>query len=92
MKVALMAVTFKKTCVLHMSGGGLEYLYDIHFVSSIPNAGPHHETYGLTTHVPFECPTSPLKVFDGKIKVPTGPALGIDIDSGFIKKHKIVKL
>ncbi len=92
MKVALMAATFEKTCVPHMSGGGFGYLYDIHFVSSIPNTEPHHETHGLTTHVPFECPTSPLKVVDGKIKVPTCPALGIDIDPGFIKKHKIMKL
>lgn len=92
MKVALMADAFGKTCVPHMSGGGLGYLYDIHFVSAIPNAGPHHETHGLGTHVPFECPTSPLKVEDGKIKVPTGPGLGITIDPDFIKKHQIVKI
>ena len=91
MKVALMANAFGKTCVPHMSGGDLGYLYDIHFVSAIPNAGPHHETHGLSTHVPLECPTSSLKIVDGKIKVPTGPGLGIDIDPGFIKKHLVVK-
>lgn len=80
MKVALMANAFGKTSVPHMSGGGLGYLYDIHFVSAIPNAGPHHETHGLSTHVSFECPKSPLKVVNGKIKVPTGPGLGINID------------
>lgn len=92
MKVARMADAFGKTCVPHMSGGDLGYLYDIHFVSAIPNAGPHHETHGLQTHVPFECPTSSLQIRDGKIKVPTGPGLGIEIDPGFIKKHNIVKL
>ena len=91
MKVALMANAFGKTCVPHMSGGDLGYLYDIHFVSAIPNAGPHHETHGLSTHVPFECPTSSLEIVDGKIKVPTGPGLGIDIDPEFIKKHQVVK-
>jgi len=91
MKVALMANEFEKTCVPHMSGGDLGYLYDIHFVSAIPNAGPHHETHGLGTHVPFECPTSSLGIVDGKIKVPTGPGLGINIDPEFIKKHQVVK-
>jgi len=91
MKVALMANAFGKTCVPHMSGGDLGYLYDIHFVSAIPNAGPHHETHGLSTHVPFECPTSSLEIVDGKIKVPTGPGSGIDIDPEFIKKHQVVK-
>jgi L-alanine-DL-glutamate epimerase-like enolase superfamily enzyme len=92
MKVARMAEAFGKVCTPHMSGGDLGYLYDIHFVSSIPNAGAHHETHGLKTHVPFECPTSPLKVVGGKIKVPTGPGLGIVIDPDFIRKHRVVEL
>ena len=92
MKVARMAEAFGKVCTPHMSGGDLGYLYDIHFVSALPNAGAHHETHGLKTHVPFECPTSPLTVVDGKIKVPTGPGLGIVIDPEFIGKHEVVKL
>ena len=92
MKVARMADAFGKTCVVHMSGGDLGYLYSIHFVSALPNAGPHHETHGLKTHVPFECSTSSLEIVNGKIKVPTGPGLGIDIDPEFIKKHKAVKI
>jgi L-alanine-DL-glutamate epimerase-like enolase superfamily enzyme len=91
MKVALMGNAFGKTCVPHMSGGGLGYLYAIHFVSAMPNAGPHIETHGLESHVPFECPTSPLDIVDGKIKVPTGPGLGVIIDPDFIKKHQVVK-
>ena len=35
---------------------------------------PHHEFKGLASNVKFDCKTSPLKVVDGKIKVPTGPA------------------
>lgn len=92
MKVARMANVFGKTIVTHMSGGGLGYLYNIHLVSVCPNAGPHTEFKGLRTHVPFECSTSPLKIVDGKIKVPTGPGLGIDIDPEFIKKHHPLKL
>ena len=91
MKVARMAHAFGKTCTPHMSGGGLGYLYAIHFVSALPNAAAHLEFKGLRTHVKFECKTSPLLVENGKIKVPTGPGSGVDIDPDFIKKHEVVK-
>lgn len=91
MRVARMADALGKTCIPHMSGGALGYIYNSHFVSVLPNAGAHHEFKGYRTHVPFECPTSPLKVKDGKIKVPTGPGLGIVIDPEFIAKHERVR-
>jgi len=89
-KVGRMAAVFGKTIVPHMSGGGLGFLYNSHLVSVLPNAGAHHEFKGLRTDVPFECRTSPLKVAGGRIKVPTGPGLGVDIDPEFIKKHRPV--
>jgi L-alanine-DL-glutamate epimerase-like enolase superfamily enzyme len=89
-KVGRMAAAFGKSIVPHMSGGGLGYLYNCHLVSVLPNAGAHHEFKGLQTHVPFECSTSPLKVVGGRIKVPTGPGLGIDIDPKFIDEHRLV--
>jgi len=91
MKVALMADAFGKTIVPHMSGGGLGFLYNSILVSALPNAGAHHEFKGLDTAVKFECPTSVLKVTDGKIKVPTGPGMGVIIDPDFIKKHVALK-
>jgi L-alanine-DL-glutamate epimerase-like enolase superfamily enzyme len=92
MKVARMAAAFGKQTIPHMSGGGLGYLYNIHFVSAVPNAGEHHEFKGLRTQVRFECKTSPLKVVDGKIKVPTGPGFGADFDPDWVAKHQVVKL
>jgi L-alanine-DL-glutamate epimerase-like enolase superfamily enzyme len=92
MKVALMAEAFGKTIVPHMSGGGLGFLYNIQFVSAVPNAGLHHEFKGLNTNVPYECATSPLNIVDGKLKVPTGPGFGVVIDPDFIKKHLVVKM
>jgi len=89
-KVGRMAAAFGKTIVPHMSGGGLGFLYNSHLVSVLPNAGAHHEFKGLQTDVPFECKTSPLKVMGGKIKVPTGPGLGVEIDPEFVKKHRPV--
>lgn len=91
-KVARMAEAFGKTFIPHMSGGGLGYIYNSHIVSVCPNAGQHHEFKGFNTHVPFECPTSPLKVINGKIKVPSGPGSGVIIDPDFIKKHEEIKI
>jgi L-alanine-DL-glutamate epimerase-like enolase superfamily enzyme len=92
MKVARMAHAFGKKIVPHMSGGGLGFLYNIQFVSAVPNADPHHEFKGLRTNVRYECKTSPLQVVDGKIKVPTGPGFGADFDPDWVKKHQVVKL
>jgi len=91
MKVARMAQAFGKECTPHMSGGGLGFLYMMHFVSALPNAMAHHEFKGLDTQVKFECPTSPLLVKEGEIQVPTGPGLGVEIEPDFIRKHEIVK-
>jgi L-alanine-DL-glutamate epimerase-like enolase superfamily enzyme len=92
MKVARMADAFGKSIVPHMSGGGLGYVYNIQFVSAVPNAGAHHEFKGFKTDVRFECRTSPLRVVGGKIKVPTGPGFGVDIDPEWVRKHQAVTL
>lgn len=89
-KVGRMAAFFGKSIVPHMSGGGLGFVYNSHLVSVLPNAGAHHEFKGLRTIVPFECRTSPLKVTNGKIKVPTGPGCGVDFDPDFVMKHQPV--
>ena len=91
MRVALMGHAFGKTCVPHMSGGGLGFLYNTIFVSAIPNADPHHEFKSLNTNVVYECPTSPLKVVKGKMKAPTGPGMGVIIDPEFVAKHQPVQ-
>jgi L-alanine-DL-glutamate epimerase-like enolase superfamily enzyme len=90
MQVARMAAALGKTCTPHMSGGGLGFLYMMQFVSVLPNPTLFHEFKGLKTNVLFNCTTSPLKVIDGKMKVPTGPGLGVDIDTAFVNRHKSV--
>lgn len=90
MKVARMAAACGKTIIPHMSGGGLGYLYNIQFVSAVPNAGEHHEFKGLGTHVPFTCDTSPLKVEGGTIKVPTGAGFGVAIDPEWVSRHELM--
>src|SRR5688572_11029973 len=90
MKVARMAAAAGKVHTPHISDG-LGYLYMIHLVSAIPNAGPFHEFKGLDEEVPLECKTSSLKTEGGVVTVPTGPGSGIEIDPAFIRKHKVVK-
>lgn len=91
MKVALIAHAMGKQCTPHMTGGGLGFLYMIHFVSALPNALPYHEFKGLKTDVIYECPTSPMTVSNGMIKVPVGPGIGVTIDPDLIKKHEVIK-
>ena len=90
LRVARMAAALGKACTPHMSGGGLGFLYMAHFVSALPNPTPHHEFKGLKTSVPVECRTSPLKVVGGRIKVPTGPGFGVDIDPAYVARHRVV--
>ena len=92
MKVARMAEAFNKPCVPHISGSGLGYLYMMHFISAVPNAGPYHEFKGFNTKIPHECKTSSLKSEEGVVKVPSGPGMGLDIDPDYISKHTPVEV
>ena len=91
MRVALMAKAMGKTCVTHMSDGGLGFLYNTLFFSAVPNPTTHTEFKGFRTNVPYECPTAPMKVVNGKVKAPTGPGLGVVIDPDFIEKLQEVR-
>ena len=90
LKVARMAEAFGKICTPHISGG-LGYLYMMHLVSVLTNAGQYHEFKGNSKGVRFECKTSSLLIDKGVIKVPTGPGSGIEIDPDFIEEHKVVR-
>ncbi len=89
LKVSRMAAAMGKVHTPHISDG-LGYLYMIHLVSVLPNAGPFHEFKGLSTDVPFECETSTLRTEGGVVTVPTGPGSGIEIDPDFIRRHAVV--
>ncbi|MBN2327069.1 MAG: mandelate racemase/muconate lactonizing enzyme family protein [Candidatus Omnitrophica bacterium] len=89
LKVARMGEAMGKECIPHLSGG-FGFIYMLHLVSVMPNAGPHIEFKGYTD-LPIECKTSSLRLEDGKIKVPTGSGIGVDIDPDYIKKYSVVK-
>ena len=89
LKVARMAEAMGKECIPHLSGG-FGFIYMLHLVSAMPNAGPHIEFKGYED-LPIECKTSSLRLENGKIKVPTGPGIGVDIDPDYVKKYRVVK-
>ncbi len=89
LKVARMGDALGKKCIPHISGG-FGFIYMLHLVSAMPNAGPHIEFKGYT-NIPIECATSPLRVEDGKIKVPTGPGIGVDLDPDYVKEYRDVE-
>ena len=91
MRVALMAKAMGKLCVTHMSEGGLGFLYNALFFSAVPNPTPHTEFKSFRTNVPYECPTAPMKVVNGKMKAPTGPGMGVVYDPDFINKLQEVR-
>jgi len=80
-----------KPCVTHMSGGGLGFLYNALFVSAVPNSTQHTEFKNFQTNVPYECPTAPMKVVNGKMIAPTGPGMGAVIDPDFMAKLQTVR-
>jgi L-alanine-DL-glutamate epimerase-like enolase superfamily enzyme len=92
MRVARMAESSGKMCTPHISDAGLGYLYMMHFVSAIPNAGPYHEFKGFNNDIPFTCSTSSFLSKEGVITAPSGPGLGIEIDPEYVAKHQTVKL
>ncbi|MEJ7767414.1 MAG: mandelate racemase/muconate lactonizing enzyme family protein [Chitinophagaceae bacterium] len=98
MKVARMAAAFGKTVCPHITQYGLGYIYMLHFVSACTNPYKYQEFDTFSTRdangnqIPIEYTSGdPLTSYDGVLKVPTGPGLGIRIDPDYIKTHKVVK-
>lgn len=90
MKVARMAEVTGKLCTPHITGDGFGYVYMMHFISAVPNAGRYHEFKSLSEDLPFHFSTSSLVSENGLVKVPSGPGLGVDIDPDYVKKHVVV--
>ena len=91
MKVARMAKVTGKLCTPHITGDGFGYVYMMHFISAVSNAGAYHEFKSLSKELPFHCNSSSLESENGLVTVPTGPGLGVEIDPDYVKKHSVVR-
>jgi L-alanine-DL-glutamate epimerase-like enolase superfamily enzyme len=91
MRVARMAEAAGIPCTPHLSGGGLGYLYVAHFASCLGHTGPYQEYKGESDEsLPVTSDTSSLRSENGRLKVPTGPGLGIRIDPTFVNKARLL--
>jgi L-alanine-DL-glutamate epimerase-like enolase superfamily enzyme len=61
----------------------------LQFASCTPNIGPHMEWPYRGRPKPASWYTPNFEIVDGKIKVPTGPGLGVDFDPDYIKKSTL---
>jgi L-alanine-DL-glutamate epimerase-like enolase superfamily enzyme len=85
-RVARMAHAVGLECSPHISGTGLGMLYMLHYVASIPNAGPFQEYKGFADEFPVEAPLQTLHARDGKLISPDGPGLGARFDPAWLAR------
>ena len=87
-KVAVVAEAYNISCLMHCSHDlGLKTAAITHIVASTPNfSGPNDTCYhGLTDDILVE----PLKFENGKIRVPSNPGLGVDVDEAKIERYSV---
>jgi L-alanine-DL-glutamate epimerase-like enolase superfamily enzyme len=91
-RVAKMGQKARKLVVPHSSHLSLVTLFSLHFMASIPNAGPCVEfsiEEDANEGERFYSPS--LKVRDGKVKLPDGPGWGVTINPGWLEKAAYLK-
>ena len=87
-KVAAVAEAYNTPCLMHCSHDlGLKTAAITHIAASTPNfSGPNDTCYhGLTDDILVE----PLRFENGKIRVPSNPGLGVDVDEAKIEKYSV---
>jgi L-alanine-DL-glutamate epimerase-like enolase superfamily enzyme len=79
-RVARMAHAAGLTCDTHISGTGLGFLYMLHFVACIPNAGAFQEFKSFDGKIPLDAPANCLRPERGRLVSPPGPGFGIELE------------
>jgi len=89
-RVARMAHAAGLTCDTHLSGNGLGFLYMLHFVACIPNAGPFQEFKSFDGRIPLDAPAYTVVAREGRLLCPPGPGFGVTLDPPWLAAAKIV--
>jgi D-galactarolactone cycloisomerase len=91
LRVARMAQAAGMQVVPHMSGGGLGFLYVLHFAAVAPNTTDHQEYKG-DEDAPYVVTGrgKPLEIRGGRVAIPDGPGLGVTLDPAWLEKARIV--
>ncbi|MPY89146.1 MAG: mandelate racemase/muconate lactonizing enzyme family protein [Luteitalea sp.] len=90
-RVARLARQFDMTIVPHNTQTGAASVNILQFASAIPNIGNHMEFPWRSPGKPEAWYSPHFEIEDGMLKVPTGPGLGVEIDSGFLAKAQKVE-
>ena len=89
-KIATMAADANILCVPHAFKTGVLVAASIHLIAAIPHA-PFLEFSVTESAIRKELLVNPFKQKDGFVEVPQGPGLGIELNTGIIKKYGIKK-
>ncbi|RTL69383.1 MAG: mandelate racemase/muconate lactonizing enzyme family protein [Hyphomicrobiales bacterium] len=95
-KIATLAITHGVECVPHAWGSAVGLAATIHFLAALPDQPPslfpfspmlefEQEENPFRDHLALE----PIRQVEGRVKVPTGPGLGVEIDRKIIDRHRV---
>lgn len=89
-RVARIAEKLGKTCVPHNTQTGLQSVNILQFASCTKNASPLMEYPWRSTVKPPSWYKPDFQITAGKIKVPTTPGMGLEIDPDYLKRAKLI--
>lgn len=95
-KIATLAMTHGVECVPHAWGSVVGLSATVHFLAALPDQPPslfpfspmlefEQEENPFRDHLALE----PIRQVEGRVKVPTGPGLGVEIDRKIIDRHRV---
>lgn len=87
-KIAYMAHEANRLCVPHAFRTGVLVAASLHLIAAVPNA-PFLEFSVTESRLRKELLVAPFKVNQGRVAVPTGPGLGIEINPEAIKAYSV---
>lgn len=90
LQVAQMAAEASMLVTPHSPKNSPECAPMLHFASIVPNLGLFQE-YRANADPPRSWYTPDFAVVDGKVRVPTGPGMGVEYDAEFLAGCEVVK-
>jgi L-alanine-DL-glutamate epimerase-like enolase superfamily enzyme len=89
-RIARMAREARMPIINHNTELGAPLAKIVHFAAATPNAGPYIEYAWDEKRKEPNWYSPQFKVVDGKVKVPTGPGLGIEYDDAYLKRAEAI--
>jgi len=84
-QVARMAAAAGRPITPHSPAAGFRAIYMLQFAAATPNIGEHMEFTGAPRRRQTWC-TPAVEIAGGKVRVPDGPGLGVEVDPAYLAK------